>query len=754
MTIQAEGPDGTVFEFPDGTPQGVVSNTIRTHYQRAGQAAGSRALARQTSRAVTPMALGYLAQPLVDMITDPARRQALTEDVGSALQSMQNYWSHPPSLQRWWGQTVAGIGRGLPQIPANVANAVTHPLTTARALTYGPFEDEELHQQQIDMARATGDTAELPQLARRANADTGNAAINFGGALTMGAGSAANVARGGVRGMLGQMTRGAGAGAGYGGVTGYALTQGGPEERAAGGASGAGTGAVLGATLPPVVNTALGSGRLAARGFGSIWNRLPTADPNVALGAFPGGLQWRQPRQAAAQLDPAAAGAIDRLARRSRMNPDQVEEALQSARTNPQGQVTADIFGDPGVRTMRSLVQSPGETGQRSLEVARTRFREMPGRIINGLRGALNVGETRQQAMARLNGDYARVSAENYRPIFEEPLTPEQSMQMAVDLKRQVGDFSMQQPVMRRAWQRAQQLFNLDLANGDVSGSFGANLPRMMHYLKMGLDDTVRVSMRRQGGLGANELRGVTRLSARLRNALDEVIPGYRQAREQWGTAAAAETALDRGVEFANMRPEDVQAEWASMSPFEREHARIGFVDEIQHSTRGGTNRNVNVARVLDDPDVQGVIRVMFNDPVEAAAYLDGTVNTQYQLGDNATQWRGNSQTASNILHSEDNAAAAEALGHTMTGNLGAAAVKLGRHAINVVSAGALEHNNNRVGEALLRRIDTADAQQFAQEVVAELRRRDRVRRTNAAGAAALAVQSGVNANKNAASGG
>lgn len=750
MTVRVQAPNGEIVEFPDGTSDETMARAMRQTYggpspqrqRAAGQDMASRAGFRQALRTASPV--GVISQPIADTLLDPTRRAELGRSLSGAARSVVDYWRHPPSMQQWLQQTGRGLNEGAQNIPANVVNILSHPLQTLNDWTVGPFANEEQHQREIDYSRALGDNASLPALAQQANADTGAALLNAGGAATMGLGTAAR-AGAGLRGLMGQMGRGAASGAAYGGVTGYALTPGGPEERAAGAAEGAGTGAVLGGITPPIVNTAGAGIRTGARVGAAIARNLPHVEPvgrsSTAFGMGPmrvvrgGGRGPNGERLTAAQ-----ASVVDRLSQRNRMSAADVAQALEAARSNPQGEVLADIFGDPGVRTARSIVQAPGEAGAASQATARARFSEMPSRLMRGLREGFGVGQTRAQAMAKLSNEYDRASVENYRPTLDQPTTPD----MVQAMHNNIGDMVLEDPLMRRALKRGRSIFDRERRAGWVSGNLDESVPRMLHYLKIGLDAEITAARRNPTGLQAQEMPGVIAMRNRVRDTLFEHVPGYREAASRWGSAATAEDALNRGADFVSMTPDQVQPEWEAMTPFEREHARIGLVDEIQNETRGGVNRNVNVARKLDDPNIQSVIRLMFDDPHEAANYLEGTVNKQYQLGENASQWRGGSQTYGNMAHGEDNEAAAHALGHAATGNVPGAVMAGARHAANVFTAGHLERHNNELSHVLFRRVDGPSAQSFANAIVAELRRRERIRATNATASAVTGRQAAV----------
>jgi len=549
---------------------------------------------------------------------------------------------------------------------------------------------------------------------------------------------------------LAQTARGATVGGAYGAAYGAGTTDGDLQQRLQGADQGALAGAVTGAATPALVNTAGAVvdrlGRPAWEALAGLGRRLPVPEANT-VGAMGGNLRV-PPRPPTPRrppiVPPAAINTIDRLATRARMAPEEVESTFTAANQRGMGETPADLFGDPGLRTTRAIVQAPGESGERAASIARQRFSEAPRRIINALRSGIGVSETRQEALARLAGEYERASAETYRPIFRESLSAENRRALDQSIARFQDD-----PVFRTAQENAQQIFNRDRRIGLVDGAIDSSFPRYVHYLKMGLDDAAQFSSNPSSGIGSTQLRGIRAMRAQFIDALDQHVPGYRDARARWGGIYNAEEALGEGAGFLGQSPEAVRARIAEMTPFEREHARIGLVDEIAQGMRGGrVVGQRNVANALDYADTQEVIASAFDNPQQAAEFLD-VLNTQNRLMRNAQAWGNGSPTYSNVMHGADEMihTGAEMTGHVATGNLGSAIHRGIRGGIDAMAGGAIERANNVRGTALLQQLDTPDAPAFIREVVRELRRRAAARAARATvsqqGAAGAGATSG-----------
>jgi len=535
-------------------------------------------------------------------------------------------------------------------------------------------------------------------------------------------------------GLKGQAARGgagalAGGGSGY--VTGFFNSPGGLGDRNRAGSNAGALGTALGVGLP----AALGATAWTAKKVGDLASRIQI-NPNVVSMNGLGGVSIRPPVVPPdANIPAAALNRIEAVASRARMTPDDIASRAAQARQNPQGQTVVDMFGDPGLRTLRPIVQSPGETGQLAQQTARQRFLEAPLRIQKAVREGLKVGVSPQQALQALETEYAAASKANYQPLFARPTRPDEYAMY----QQRIEPF-MDLPVMKEAEARAARLFQIDRKLGLVEGGINDNLAKHMHYIKMGLDDAIGDAPR--SGIQASELRALRELRKRFVNALDAgdgspaIIPGYAEARARWGGLKEAEEALEEGHKFLRMDPDEVAASMAKMTPFAKQHARIGLAEAIQYATRGAVNRNKNAAIALDDPYIQQTIANAFDSPQQAAVFLD-TVNTQQELMTNAVQWGTGSQTFSNVTHGADNAAGAlaEAAGNVASGNPGAAARQGGNWLAKLWGGAQNERANNQAGRVFLQRVDVPESQKFTDELVQALRRREAARRAQATNA-------------------
>lgn len=123
--------------------------------------------------------IGHVAQPLVNLATDPARRRELMNSAQGAWRDLQQV----PSLDlgRLARDTLNAGGEAVRNLPELAGQVVRNLPQIARGVTYGPFVDEEQAQRRLDLARVMGDEQGVSAAAREANAQTGNLATNVAG---------------------------------------------------------------------------------------------------------------------------------------------------------------------------------------------------------------------------------------------------------------------------------------------------------------------------------------------------------------------------------------------------------------------------------------------------------------------------------------------------------------------------------------------------------------------------------------------
>jgi hypothetical protein len=756
--IEIDAPDGSIVEFPEGTPDDVITRAMAQNYpsrrpsgytDAQGAAATLGGLGFRVNEPITGLFGG-----IGDVLTAPLRGdlRPMGEQFSSGYRressrtrALRNQFIEDRPLA---GNFTEGTGAAVPIVAATIASGGT---ATPQMLG----------------SRVAQNT--LAQGAERAYAGEAvrRAAIERAG-------------RGGLGGVTTRAFDAGGAGALYGYGTGLTNYEDDPNldqvgnltNRFANANFSGGVGAVTGVAIPPAIAGIGALSRNAGNALAPAWEgaanmarRFTLVPADNTLGALGGNLgaggrpRVPPPNRPPPMIPPEAIGTIERLANRSRMTPQQVGSELGQARRNPQGEVLVDIFREPGIQTFRSLTQGPGQTSQRARDIATQRILAASGRIDQAARQALIPdGRTRGQVMAGLEDDYRRLSVEAYQPLWRERWTPRQEalyQQRIVPFLRDPGPVG---DMVRRAEREARETFALDVANGRVRGTFDENRARALHYLKMELGDVFEAEALRSSG--ARSTRDAARRSfyrtfadlidpppTENGQAVEAIIPGYREITNLAGDYHAAQRALRAGGRWLTMAGDEVAAERAAMTQFERYHARVALADSIRTAAQGTVDGARNpVTLALRRPSTQDAIRAAFDDPEQAAEFLS-TLNRQRELADNALRWNSGSSSYSNAMHGADEMlnAGADATASAATGNPGAAAGRLARWGINAATLGRIESRNNRVGEVLSRRVDDPESEAFAREVERLLmERQNRASVQSAAGRAGAVQQSGA----------
>lgn len=230
MPISVRAPDGTIYRVNTDDEQ-VARRTVRNQLARqqqeqeartrsgdprvpgsvggaiAGQAAvrstptqaqrqqlAASAANRQFQRNAIPFGLGNITAPLANMVRDPDRRAG----VARATQGLARDIQQVPNLDagRLASETSASVSQGFRDLPQTAGNIARNLPQIGRAITYGPFADEERAQQQLELARMRGLPNATAQAADQANMQTANIGVNVGGPL-VGVGSVPRAAAAG-----------------------------------------------------------------------------------------------------------------------------------------------------------------------------------------------------------------------------------------------------------------------------------------------------------------------------------------------------------------------------------------------------------------------------------------------------------------------------------------------------------------------------------------------------------------------------
>lgn len=688
MTRQIQAPNGDVIEFPDNMSDSQIEAVMRREYPAPAPA-----------RPPTPRTPVQTAANAINTLN-----QGLSFGLDDEFQG-----------------AVAGVGAMLQGRP------------------FGPAYDQARQ-------RVLGGNAQLRQDAPFVSGALEGAGATVPILATMGGSIAPQMAAQaprGLGGLAGTMAHGAAAGAGMGYAYGVGTGEGDLIQRSAQATPSALIGAGVGAATPLAVNAGGAALRAVLPRAVAAAERIPVPEANT-LGSNMGQPMRRTPprRPAGPTIPGDVVTAVDRWAGRSGQTPEQVAQRVAEVQRRPQGQVLADVFGQPAVQTLRANSHFPGQSSELLTNAARRRAADSPDYIARAITGpeGFNVGsESRASAAANLDA-----AEEALHPQFEAlfgPTTPRQE-QLVAERVAPIIQRSQGLSGFRRAAQDARGIFQAQTGSEDINTNVGLYL----HILKNQVGLAADFDAASQGGMQQGALR---RIYGQLNRAIDPggdgeaIVAGYRAPVAAQQRIIQARQALTTGYNWYSQDHNFIRRQIGQMSPDELYHARVGLAERIMRTTAGSDGRMINVANAISNNNVRRSIAAAFDNPTQAADFLDEVVRTQQQLMGNASGWVGGPTTSQDLAHqAEALNTALEAGGELVNGRPVAAAGRIAQRVWNVGRMSATEAHNDRVTRAALTPINR-DTHAFTEELLRQLRQREIARRTNATASAAAARAAG-----------
>ena len=567
----------------------------------------------------------------------------------------------------------------------------------------------------------------------------------------------------------------------------------------------AGTGAALGGASSLLTGADPGQSALAGAALGATAKPFL-----MGAGRAVGGpllRAWRNPREAFGNQtgmsigippigdDAAAAGGggagrptietpvlreIDRAIGREGRTVSDLETGINAARANPLDRRLADM-GPELSGQMDTISNMPGQSFTRAQERAAELAGAMPGQIRAELSEMLNVTRTPGQMIDDLR--LAAASAnDGYAPVLEQPPIPEVVRSRIAPLMETpemqpvlAERLAVEQGRARLAQIRGEQAPRPSVAQGpdgrltladDISG-------RQLHELKTSIDDHLNASMdRRSLSPAGRDRQGMLDdfREAYLR-AMDDAlpgngdVPGYGQVRATRGSVFDAERALrlDKdgnstiGAHILKMEPDEIArfmretvtntGRRRPTTDFEREAYRAGVAHEIMRRiddyVSAASDKVRNAGEVLDRVGLQNRLRAAFGETPDAInTFLDRAIQRAEMLR-RAGGWTRGSQTARRVLGAGDRFMATIAQsGASPTNALG----NLGKATYQALRGRVVERENDAVGSALLRRVDSGSPEDeaYMAELLRRLQQMERDRASRALGSGKDAAVGGL----------
>jgi len=490
---------------------------------------------------------------------------------------------------------------------------------------------------------------------------------------------------------------------------------------------GAGVGGGIGVAAPAVAKVGaplLQAGQdgidAAGRFANSFIPRPGTMTTNAMVGGLPrsGGGGRARPPSVPRNYDPVAE-QLAKLAERENLSADQISESLQQAAADPRGRVMADILGENAVVRAGTLAELPGKTKPLAKRMMEARSAGQLERLQAGIDREL-MPTSFGQAQDDIAAQFDAASEELYQPVLSQPLAPQAAEALdAVTARLPPEIISMAEDSMQSvARMRGQPV----LQRGE---------PRYYHNLYRALGGLIRNIERNPGVMQkkvftSDELGGMRFVKGRLMEALDNGLPGYRQAASVWRGVAEGEEALEAGQrvfsgtggQMADAAPETLVRQLGQMSDGSRRMFEIGVRSSVRGMLQSADKDGAaNIANALRSTAKRNMLRAAIGR--ERADRLIASMDEEIRLFQSASEMTP-TRNAQTFRRGAD---AADMIASEMPLN----PAQIANTALGYVTSPVRMGVRNRMGEALYTPADPAAPgydPARADELVAAIRKR------------------------------
>lgn len=422
---------------------------------------------------------------------------------------------------------------------------------------------------------------------------------------------------------------------GVGAVTGAIAGAGegeGLEDRATRAAIGGAVGLVGGAAASPVVD-------LAARGIGTAAREagrylLPNVEARAAS-AIQGAIR------ASERTDPRAVG---------RLTPAEVAG-------NPAATV-ADMGGEQGRALARWASNASPEARDVLSQMTNDRYEGQAGRVVAWLNRMFHYPNAGAQQEA-LEAARRQANNVNYQRAMQEG----SGGLWSPELERLAGSDTVS-VAMQRASAAAKDeaivggggafnprvTFTPDGRMQIARGPTGAPTYPDLQYWDLVRREVSDSAQAAQRAGRATEARRLNSFAAALNAELDRLVPSYQQARNTAASFFGARDALEAGQNFVrqNFRNEEVRAQFARMSPTERQLFQDGFVSRFIESLGAtGDRRNV-LNQIAASPQAREKLNIVLGP--QRANELEAMLRVEGVMQMTRVAQQGNSTTARQLI--------------------------------------------------------------------------------------------------------
>lgn len=493
-------------------------------------------------------------------------------------------------------------------------------------------------------------------------------------------------------------------GALFGGLAGAGEANGSAGDRLGGAAVGSAAGAATGGMLGHVVAPFARVGYDAAKAGAKALMESPTTQATIRFleahpiglttqdvsknvgGLTPGSVPPPNAARAASGLGARVAGIAKDLGPRSpndranqllldklasdKMQLDQVRAAMG---LTEKPVALGDLAGDNLLGLQRGARSVPSEAKDAIPKALHERASQQPVRVRGDIEAAAGVSPV--DVLSKVDELAARQKA-NAKPLYDAayakpPITDPEVLSLFRD------------PDVKRAYaSAARQAKREGVILPPIAQAATSPMPvQGFDYIKRGMDDYIERRMG-AGKIGRNEARQLRTALSDALTRVDEIVPEYAQARQQFAGDQRLRDMLDMGREFSNTDDREIARLVRTLSPSEREVYAQGALDDLTQQIRGTTDGHDVVRKVFGNDLKREALRSLVGD--EAFQGLSKGLETEQRMlrSKNFTLGGSNTVDKAQEAFDIDKAGIPQAALQLMRGKLGDATVSLGQSAL------------------------------------------------------------------------
>lgn len=398
-------------------------------------------------------------------------------------------------------------------------------------------------------------------------------------------------------------------GAGYGAVSGFGAGEGGVGDRFLE----AGESGLIGAAVGPIIGK---GGELLYQGGKGIYKRLVKPGTNIIDEQA-----YAKVLEKMAQDNITPQQAIRQVALERGYMPDP-----RAAGTRPRTKLR-DV--SPGLTDLAEAVaQRPGGGRKKMTESVVQTGRGTKGRVMNMAGEHMAGGKTMFQTETELT-DALRSNADN---LYES------AYKFGTVKDPRILDM-LNQPQFKQAYQQVLETNKIRKANAIAQGKdpskydmkeiykitetqpgiyqidlVAAPDVRTLDQMKRGLDYIIRSGRRSENAAAQDAAHALNEYKNTFLNVLDEIVPDYKMARQQYKGDLEVLDALDIGRgQYSKMSPEEAASYVSKLTPTERDAVRIGYAQFFKDRI-GNAKNSINAAEeILGAENNAARLRALFD---------------------------------------------------------------------------------------------------------------------------------------------